>query len=98
MEIAKSLGEVQTSASITGKTMLPNFVILYSQRASGLRKKLMRKLSNDSVSTEESEAQKKGGYLAGRQIAWLIHKTCKIRGESAAILDLGDLLNGRSQE
>ena len=45
-----------------------------------------------SVSTEESEAEKKGGYLAGRQIAWLIHKTCKISGESAAILDLGDLL------
>ena len=45
-----------------------------------------------SVSTEESEAQKKGGYLTGRQIAWLIHKTCKIRCESAAILDLGELL------
>ena len=38
VEIAKSLGEVKTSASITGKTMLPEFEILHFQRASGLRK------------------------------------------------------------
>ena len=29
-----------------------------------------------------------------RHIAWLIHKTCKISAECAAILDLGDLLKG----
>ena len=49
VEIAKSLGEVQTSASIIGKTMLPDLEILCSQRAS----------------TEESEAQKKGGHMTG---------------------------------
>ena len=37
VEIAKSLCFVQTSASITGKTV-PDFEILYSQLASGLRK------------------------------------------------------------
>ena len=45
-----------------------------------------------SVQTEESEAQKKGGYLTGRQIAWLIHKNFKFSGESEVILDLCDLL------
>ena len=44
------------------------------------------------MSTEESEAKKKGGYLAERHIAWLIYKNSRISGESEAILDLGDLL------
>ena len=38
VETAKSMGGVQTSASITGKTMLPDFEVLHSQLASGLRK------------------------------------------------------------
>ena len=45
VEIAKSLGEVQTSASIIGKTVLPDLEILHSQRASGLRKIIMGNVS-----------------------------------------------------
>ena len=63
VEISKSLGEVQTSAFVTGKTV-PDFEILYSQLASGLRKILIGNFHR-FVSTEESETQKKGGHLTG---------------------------------
>ena len=75
VEIAKSLGEVQTSTSVTGKTVR-DFEILYSQLATGLGQILLGNFKR-SVATEESEAQKKGGYLAGRQIAWLITRLAK---------------------
>ena len=45
VEIAKNLGEVQASASITGKTKLPDLEFLHSQRASGLRKIIMGNFS-----------------------------------------------------
>ena len=45
------------------------------------------------MSTEESEAQKKGGYLSGRHIDWLIQENFRICGEKVKpYCAWGDLL------
>ena len=46
------------------------------------------------MSAGNSEAQQKGGYLTGRQIAAWIYKNFRISGESEAVWDLGEVLKG----
>ena len=79
----KWIGEVGNAKSLDE---LSDFCIHYWQDCA------TQETVKDPCVQKQSEALKKGGYLAGRQIACLIYKKFGTRGESEDILDFGDSL------
>ena len=89
VEDAKSIDDLITSASITGKSK-PDFENLDVNIASGLRKILTGSFKKQ-VTTAEGKTQSEKSSLTDRQVAWMIYDLFKISGNNEAILDFRHL-------
>ena len=92
VEIDKSIDQLVTSRSITGKPKLPDFDMLDAMIASAL-KKLINMQSNfrKRVSVEEQRAQNSDRFLRGRQIAYMICKYFRATGDYEKVQGLADM-------
>ena len=98
VEMAKSLDELMTSRSVTGRTDFPYFDMLYAMIASALERLLDKHVRfRKRVSVEEQRAQKHDRFLRGRQIAYMIHEHFRATGAFEAVQGLSDLFNIRLQ-
>ena len=88
VENAKSINDLSTSASFTGKS-IPDFENLDFKIARGLRKILTRNFKKQ-VTTAAEKVQSEKRSLTSCQIAW-IYDLIKISGDNGAILDFRDL-------
>ena len=67
VEMAKSMDDLMTSRSITGRTDFPDYDLLDAKIASVLKKLITNMLFRRRVSTEELQAQNETRFLRGRQ-------------------------------
>ena len=76
VEKAKSIDELLTSRTITGRKDFPDYDMLDAMIASALQQRLLDKHVHfrKIVSVEEQRAQKYNRILRGRQIAYMIHE------------------------
>ena len=72
--IAKSVSDLMTSRSTTGRKDFPDYDVLDAMIASALKKLLTHVHFQRRVSDEEQRAQKDDRFLRGRQIAHMIYE------------------------
>ena len=97
VEMAKSMDDLFTSRSITGRNDIPDFDMLDAMIASVLKKLLTRVHFRKRISVEEQRAQKDDRFLRGRQIAHMIYEHFRATGAYEAVQGPSDLFNMRSQ-
>ena len=92
VEIAKSIGELVTSRSITGQHNFLDFAMLDAMIASAV-KKLLNTQSHfrSGASVEEQRAQKDDRFSRGRKIAYMIYENFRATGAEEAVQGLSDL-------
>ena len=73
-EIAKSINDLLTSRSITGRRDFTEYEMLDARIASTLKNILTSVHFRREVSVEEQRAQKDDRFLRGRQIAYMIYE------------------------
>ena len=84
VEDGKSIGELITSAFITGRPILDTENLDF-KIASGLRK-IRTGNFKKQVTTAEGTAQSETRSLAGRQVAWMIYDFSKIFGDKEGFI------------
>ena len=72
VEMAKSIDDLMTSRSITGRKDFTDYVMLDAMIASALKKLLTHVHFQKRVSVEEQRAQKNDRFLRGGQISYMI--------------------------
>ena len=91
VEIAKSIDDLMTSRSITGRRDFPDFDMLDAMVASALKKLLKTQIHfRKRVRVEEQRAQKHDRFLRGRQIACMIYEHFRATGAYVAVQGLSD--------
>ena len=81
VEIVKSIDDVMTSRSITGRTDFSDYDVLDTMIASADKKKLLTHVHfRKRVSVEEHHAQKYDRFLRGRQNAYMIYEHFRATG------------------
>ena len=71
--MAKSIDDLMTSRSITGRTDFPDYELLDAEIASALKKLITNMHFRRRVCTEKLRAQNETRFLRGRQIASMIY-------------------------
>ena len=85
-----SMDELKSSRSVAGKNF-QNFEMLDAKIASALNKIIQNSyFSKKKVSLEEQKVQKEGGFLQGRQIAFMIYDYFRGTGAHDTVLDYAD--------
>ena len=95
IEFAKSLADLKTAYSITKDKLQPNFDVLGSNTASGL-KKIINGDFKGRVFIQGEAAQKEKRSLTGRQVAWMIFEYFKVSDTDDSVLELN--LGSRPEE
>ena len=97
VEIAKSIDDLMTSRSITGRTDFPDYDMLDAMIPFALRRLLDKHVHFwKRVSVEEQRAQNFDRFTRGRQIAYMIYKYFRATGRlSAYWTNVSDLFNMR---
>ena len=97
VEIAKkSIEDLETSQSITGRRDFPDYDMLDAMSASALRRLLDKHIRfRMRASVEEQRAQIYDRFFCGRQIAYMIYEHFRATGAYEAALGLSDLFNFR---
>ena len=94
VEIAKSLDDLMTSQSITGRRDFPDNDMLDAMIASALNRLLAKHIHFwRRVSVEEQRAQKYDRFLRERQIAYMIHEHFRTTAAYEAVQGLSVLFN-----
>ena len=98
--IAKSIDELMTSRSITGRTDFTDYDMLHAMIASALKKRLVNcvHFRKKEVSVEEQRAQKYDRFLRGRLLAYMINEHFRATGASESVQGLSDLFRIRLQK
>ena len=98
VEIAKSIGDLMTSQSTTGRRDFPDYDMLGPMIASVLKGLLDKHVHfRKRVSVEEQRAQKYDRLFRGRQLAYMIYEHFLATGAYKAVQGLSDLLSKRLQ-
>ena len=95
VEIAKSIDDLMTSRSSTGRTDFPDVDMLDTMIASALKKLLTHVHFRKRVSVEEQRAQKYDRFLRGRHNAYMICKYFRAIGACEVVQGLSDLFHIR---
>ena len=74
IEMAKSIDDLMTSQSITGRREFTGYEVLHAKIASALKKILTSVHFRRRLLFEEQRAQKDDRFLPGRQIAYMIYE------------------------
>ena len=96
VETARSMDDLMTSQSITGRRDFSDCDKLGAMIVSALGK-LLTTVHFRKVSVEEQRAQKYDRFLRGRQIANMIYEHFRATGAYEAVQGLPDLFNIRLQ-
>ena len=94
---AKSIDDLVTSRSITGRKYFPDYDMLDTMIASALKKLLTHVRFRKKVSVEEQRGQKDDPLLPGRQTAHMIYEHFRASGAFEAVQSLSDLFDIRMQ-
>ena len=98
VEMAKSIDDLMTSQSITGRRDFPDYDMLDAMIASALKRLLDKHVHfRTRVSVEEQRAQKYDRFSRGRQIAYIICEHFRATGAYEAVQGLSDLFSIRLQ-
>ena len=98
VEIAKSVDDLMTSQSTTGRRDFPDCEMLDALIASALKSLLDKHVHFPKrVSVDEQRAQKYDRFLRGRQIAYMIYEHFRATGAYAAVQGLSDFFSIRLQ-
>ena len=95
VEIAKSINDLLTSRSITGRRDFTEYEMLDARIASTLKKILTSVHFRREVSVEEQRAQKDDRFLRGRKIAYMIYEYFRATVACEAVQGLSNLLRSR---
>ena len=91
VETAKSIDDLMTSQSITGRKDFPEYDMLDAMIASALKRLLDNHVHfRKRVSVEEQRAQKYDRFLRGRQTAYMIYEHFPATGAYEAVQGLPD--------
>ena len=97
VEMAKSIDDLMTTRSITGRTDIPDHDLLDAKIASALKKLITNVHFRRRACTEELRAKNETRFLRGRQIAFMIYGHFRATGAYEAAQGLSDLYNVRLQ-
>ena len=97
VERAKSIDDVMTSRSITGRRGFRDYDLLDAMIASALKKLLTHVHFQKRVSVEEQRAQKDDRFSRGSQSAQMIYEHFRATGAYEVVQGLSDLLKQRFQ-
>ena len=95
--MAKSIDDLLTTRSITGRTGFPDYNLLDAKITSSLRQIITNMHFRRRVCTEGCRAQNETRFLRGRQIALMIYEHFRAAGADDAAQGLSDLFNVRLQ-
>ena len=95
VEMAKSIDDLITSRSITGRTDFPDYDWLDAKIASVLKKLITNMLFRRRMSTEGLQAQNETRFLRGRQMTFMICEHFRATGAYDAAQGQSDLFNVR---
>ena len=99
VEMAKSIDELMTSRSISGRTDFPDDEMLDVMIASALKKLLNTHIHfRKRVSVDEQRARKHDRFSRGRQIPHMIYEHARATGAYEAVQGLSDLVNIRLKD
>ena len=91
VDTAKSIDDLMTSQSITGRKDFPEYDMLDAMIASALKRLLDNHVHiRKRASVEEQRAQKYDRFLRGRQIAYMIYEHFPATGAYEAVQGLPD--------
>ena len=92
MEMVDLLDELKSSRLVAGENVR-NFEMLDAKIASALIKIINNFQFKKKVSLEEEKVEKEGGFLRGRQIAFMIYDYFRATGALDTVLDFADLFS-----